>query len=227
MCKGLFKFFNSEKYRDDFLNGHLYFSSLNSFRKVEKSEVFGQNDCYECCDILQPDSVKVTIGNTELTDFAGPISICSESDVLRSNIMCFSTIICDDQKEYNSLEAMKQDVLIPEKMIKYGEYAVVIPQADLFVERLKKAVLKAGIGLLGRPVNYYDFSKDNISRRYPDIAFQKRSEFSYQREFRFLLKKHESIDSPQILDVGDLSDIAVPCMSREINGMIDIVNVAC
>lgn len=95
MCKGLFKFFNSEKYRDDFLNGHLYFSSLNSFRKVEKSEVFGQNDRYECCEIHQPDSVKVTIGNIELTDLAGPISICCERDVLKSNIMSFSTIGAD------------------------------------------------------------------------------------------------------------------------------------
>lgn len=223
MCKGLFKFFNSEKYRDDFLNGHLYFSSLNSFRKVDKSEVFGQNDRYECCEIHQPDSVKVTVGNTELTDFAGPISICSESDVLRSNIMCFSTIICDDQKEYNSLEAMKQDVLIPEKMIKYGEFVVAIPQAELFIERLGKVVKGLDLKLYRGAVKYYDFSKDNISCRFPEIAFQKRSEFSYQREFRFLLQKREPNDAPLNLDVGNLSDIAISCKSCDLNGMIDVI----
>lgn len=212
MCKGLFKFFNSEKYRDDFLNGHLYFSSLNSFRKVEKSEVFGQNDCYECCDILQPDSVKVTVGNTELTDFAGPISICSESDVLRSNIMCFSTIGMD-----------VENVLFLEKMIEYGEFVVAIPQAELFIERLGKVVKGLDLKLYRGAVKYYDFSKDNISCGFPEIAFQKRSEFSYQREFRFLLQKREPVDAPLILEVGDLSDIAISCKSCDLNGMIDVI----
>lgn len=212
MCKGLFKFFNSKKYRDDFLNGHLYFSSLNSFRKVEKSEVFGQNDCYECCDILQPDSVKVTIGNTELTDFAGPISICSESDVLRSNIMCFSTIGMD-----------VENVLFPEKMTEYGEFVVAIPQAELFIERLGKVVKGLDLKLYRGAVKYYDFSKDIISCGFPEIAFQKRSEFSYQREFRFLLKKRDPIDAPLILEVGDLSDIAMSCKSCDLNGMIDAI----
>lgn len=211
MCKGLFKFFNSKKYRDDFLNGHLYFSSLNSFRKVEKSEVFGQNDCYECCDILQPDSVKVTIGNTELTDFAGPISICSESDVLRSNIMCFSTIGMD-----------VENVLFPEKMTEYGEFVVAIPQAELFIERLGKVVKGLDLKLYRGAVKYYDFSKDNISCGFPEIAFQKRSEFSYQREFRFLLQKREPNDAPLILEVSDLSDIAISCKSCDLNGMIDV-----
>lgn len=222
MCKGLFKFFNSEKYRDDFLNGHLYFSSLNSFRKVEKSEVFGQNDRYECCEIHQPDSVKVTIGNIELTDLAGPISICCERDVLKSNIMSFSTIGADDEKEYDSLEELKQDVLFPKKMIEYGEFVVAFPQADLFIERLRKVVRAAGLGLYGEPVKYYDFSKDNIYCGYPEIAFRKRSEFSYQREFRFLLKKRDPIDAPLILEVGDLSDIAMSCKSCDLNGMIDV-----
>lgn len=223
MCKGLFKFFNSEKYRDDFLNGHLYFSSLNSFRKVDKSEVFGQNDRYECREIHQPDSVKVTIGNMELTDLAGPVSIYNNHDILRSNIMCFSTIGADDEKEYNSLEELKQDVLFPPKMIEYGEFAVAIPQADLFVERLRKAVRAAGLDLYGKPVKYYDFSKDNISCGYPEIAFRKRSEFSYQREFRFLLRKRKPVDAPLILEVGDLSDIAVSCKSCDLNGMIDVI----
>lgn len=223
MCKGLFKFFCCEKFRDDFLRGHLYFSSLNYFRKAEKSEVPGQNDRFECSKILQPDSVKVTVGNIELNDLAGPISICDNTAVLRSNIMCFSTIGADDEKEFDSLEELKQDVLFPEKMIEYGEFAIVIPQADLFIERLRTVVLETGFGLYGRPVSYYDFSNDNISCGFPEIAFQKRSEFSYQREFRFLLQKLEPNDAPLILEVGDLSDIAISCKSCDLNGMIDVI----
>lgn len=222
MCKGLFKFFRCEKFRDDFLRGHLYFSSLNYFRKAEKSEVPGQNDRFECSEILQPDSVKVTVGNIELNGLAGPISICDNTAVLRSNIMCFSTIGADDEKEFDSLEELKQDVLFPEKMIEYGEFAIVIPQADLFIERLRMAVLETGFGLYGRPVIYYDFSKDNISCGYPEIAFKKRSEFSYQREFRFLLTKRQPIDAPVILEVGDLSDIVQSCRSVDINGMLNV-----
>ena len=60
---------------------------------------------------------------------------------------------------------------------------------DVFVERLKKAAMKAVYGFGKGLVNYYDLSKDNISDEYPKNAFRKRSEFSYQREFRFLSRK--------------------------------------
>ena len=59
MCRGLFKFFSCETYRDDFLKGHLHFNSLNYFRRAEASDSFKQNDPYECCKIFQPNSIKV------------------------------------------------------------------------------------------------------------------------------------------------------------------------
>ena len=105
-------------------------------------------------------------------------------------------------------------------MIKYGEHAVVIPRMELFVERLKMAALKAGYDFAKGLVNYYDFSKDNISDEYPKIAFQKRSEFSYQREFRFLLRKKDAVDKEVILEIGDLSDIAQSCKSADLNGLL-------
>ena len=222
MCRGLFKFFCCEKYRDDFLRGRLYFNSLNYFRKTEASDVFGRNDPYECCKIFQPNSIKVSLGPLELNDLAGPVSICGHDDVLKSNIMCFSTIRIDSRKKYTSLEDLKRDVLFSEKMIRYGEHAVVIPRVELFVERLEKAALKAGYGFVKGPVNYYDFSKDNVSDEYPKNAFQKRREFSYQREFRFLLRKKDAIDKPEILEIGDLSDIAQFCKSADLNGLLGI-----
>ena len=36
-------------------------------------------------------------------------------------------------------------------------------------------------------------------------------EFSYQREFRFLLRKKDAVDEYVTLEVGDLSDIAQSC----------------
>ena len=222
MCRGLFKFFSREEYRDDFLRGRLYFNSLNYFRKTEASDVFGQNDPYECCKIFQPNSIKVSLGPLELNDLAGPVSIYCNDDVLTSYIMCFSTIRFDLQKQYASLDDLKRDVLFSEKMINYGEHAVAIPRMELFVERLRKAALKEGYDFAKGPVNYYDFSKDNVSNEYPQIAFQKRSEFSYQREFRFLLRKKNAVDEHVILEIGDLSDIAQSCKSADLNGLLEI-----
>ena len=107
-------------------------------------------------------------------------------------------------------------------MINYGEHAVAIPRMELFVERLKIAALKEGYVFVKGLVNYYDFSKDNISDEYPKNAFQKRSEFSYQREFRFLLRKKNAVDAPVILEIGDLSDIAQSCKSADLNGLLKI-----
>ena len=136
--------------------------------------------------------------------------------------MSFSTIRLDSQKKYASLEDLKRDVLFSEKMIKYGEYVVVIPQAELFLERLEKAALKDGFDLFKGPVNYYDFSKDNVLDEFPKNAFRKRSEFSYQREFRFLLRKKDTVNEYVTLEVGDLSDIAQSCKSADLNGMLEI-----
>ena len=222
MCKGLFKFFSCEKYRDDFLRGHLYFNSLNYFRRAKASDSFKQNDPYECCKIFQPNSIKVFFGQQELKDLAGPVSICYNDDVLKSYIMSFSTIRLDSQKKYASLEDLKRDVLFSEKMIKYGEYVVVIPQAELFLERLEKAALKAGYGFAKGLVTYYDFAKDNVLDEYPKNAFRKRREFSYQREFRFLLRKKDAVEEYVTLEIGDLSDIAQSCKSADLNGMLEI-----
>ena len=222
MCRGLFKFFSCEKYRDDFLRGHLYFNSLNYFRRAETSGIFKQNDPYECCKIFQPNSIKVSFGQLELNDLAGPVSICGNDDVLKSYIMSFSTIRLDSQKKYASLEDLKRNVLFSEKMIKYGEYVVVIPRMELFVERLKMAGLKKNLDFAMGPVNYYDFAKDNVLDEYPKNAFRKRREFSYQREFRFLLRNKDVVDEYVTLEVGDLSDIAQSCKSADLNGMLEI-----
>ena len=54
MCRGLFKFFSCETYRDDFLKGHLHFNSLNYFRRAEASDSFlfvylhGEQMCIMC-----------------------------------------------------------------------------------------------------------------------------------------------------------------------------------
>lgn len=222
MCRGLFKFFSCESYRDDFLRGHLHFNSLNYFRRAVASDSFKQNDPYECCKIFQPNSIKVFFGQQELKDLAGPVSICCNDDVLKSYIMCFSTIRFDSQKQYASLDDLKRNVLFSEKMINYGEHAVAIPRMELFVERLEKAALKEGYCLTKKNVNYYDFAKDNVLEEYPKNAFRKRREFSYQREFRFLLRKRDVVVEHVTLEVGDLSDIAQSCKSADLNGLLKI-----
>ncbi|MCL4103106.1 hypothetical protein MMG03_002721 [Fibrobacter succinogenes] len=136
--------------------------------------------------------------------------------------MCFSTIRFDSQKQYASLDDLKRNVLFSEKMINYGEHAVAIPRMELFVERLEKAALKEGYCLTKKTVNYYDFAKDNVLEEYPKNAFRKRREFSYQREFRFLLRKRDVVVEHVTLEVGDLSDIAQSCKSADLNGLLKI-----
>ena len=189
MCKGLFKFFSREEYRDDFLKGHLYFNSLNYFRKAEVPDIFKQNDSYECCKIFQPNSIKVSLGQLELNNLAGPVSICGVDDVLKSYIMSFSTIRVDSRKKYASLEDLKRDVLFSEKMIKYGEYVVAIPRMELFVERLKKAALKENLDFAIGPVNYYDFSKDNVSDEYPKMRSKKEASSRIKESFASCCEK--------------------------------------
>lgn len=103
--------------------------------------------------------------------------------------MSFSTIRIDSQKKYASLEDLKRDVLFSEKMIKYGEYVVVIPQSELFLERLEKAALKDGFVFFKGPVNYYDFSKDNVWMSSPKKRSEKEASSRIKESFASCCEK--------------------------------------
>lgn len=109
-----------------------------------------------------------------------------------------------------------------EKMLSFGDTALIILDSDVFIDRVKKAAEKAGLKAYFEGVKYYDETVDNASmiidmmRGMHNIAFWKRASYRYQQEGRFVFVSDKCHDDHIILDIGDISDISVAFPSEQV-----------
>lgn len=102
-----------------------------------------------------------------------------------------------------------------EKMLSFGDTALIVLDHDEFISRVKVAAEKAGYKVYFKPVQYYDPNIDGGNMLFSlldgmwNIAFWKRDSYTYQQEVRFVFTpSDENIDHIE-LDIGDISDITV------------------
>ena len=100
-----------------------------------------------------------------------------------------------------------------EKMLSFGDTALIVLDHDEFIRRVKVAAEQAGYKVYFKPVQYYDPTIDggnmliSLLAGMWNIAFWKRDSYSYQQEVRFVFTPgDENIDHIE-LDIGDISDI--------------------
>ena len=100
-----------------------------------------------------------------------------------------------------------------EKMLSFGDTALIVLDYDEFIRRVKVAAEKAGYKVYFQPVQYYDPTVDDGNMLISllagmwNIAFWKRNSYTYQQEMRFVFTPgKENIDHIE-LDIGDISDI--------------------
>lgn len=98
-----------------------------------------------------------------------------------------------------------------EKLKDFGTHALIISNADAFIERVKDAFLKNQMSIIFDKVKYYNENdlehKEDIEKDKKRIAFWKRDIYAYQQEFRFLgfdCKVEEYCE----IDIGSLHDIS-------------------
>ena len=100
-----------------------------------------------------------------------------------------------------------------EKMLSFGDTALIVLDHDEFIRRVKVAAEQAGYKVYFNPVQYYDSTIDggnmliSLLAGMWNIAFWKRDSYAYQQEVRFVFTPgDENIDHIE-LDIGDISDI--------------------
>ena len=198
----LIKFQDAEKIKK-LQSGKIYAKTLGYYRKREEET----GDCevgdkYEGmmnlnnAFIYSPDENKIVSANDKLFK-------TSESDDF---VFCMFGID-------PNLEKFKFTDKQKEKMLSFGDTALIVLDPDKFIRRVKAAAEKAGYKVYFKPVQYYDPTIDNgnmlISLSYGmrDIAFWKRDSYTYQQEVRFVFTPgDDNIDHIE-LDIGDISDI--------------------
>lgn len=150
-----------------------------------------------------------------ITQFSPPI-VTMNFGYTKSPVFCMfildyrnntSTMLNGDELHvrFNFLDEQK------EKLVKFGDSALLITNQEEFFARMKKGLNDAGISYTRDRVKYYEGNnlehiqaiQDNNAR----IGFWKRKKYEYQQEYRFLAFD-TMIDDPAIIDIGNLSDIS-------------------
>lgn len=170
-----------EKYIDDmYKNEYLFFNSFSSFRQSEK-DPYGRNDPREANTKNKQVRYLEIITDTGAAIKLSEISINFNSQFHESpsevphNICSLYTLHFNE--EFKSPE-------IDDRILRLGNRALIIYDLDQFFDTLDNALEMQGLAFSRRSVRYYDHKTYDGNLTFHD----KDSEFSYQNEYRILIK---------------------------------------
>ncbi|NTV45150.1 MAG: hypothetical protein HGB11_01175 [Chlorobiales bacterium] len=217
----LIKFFSEEKHANDFLQGKLFLNRLSHFRKQEEAYSEGRSDLTEAIKMwFQPFDIHMSlsvpeIGTIKITpeDLAAPVSV-SRTGTDYLHIFCMYAIytdvpqssdITDEEYRQKHLQEIKQKLIIDDRCIKFGSFAVIIP-AHQFINQVQQQLQRQGYKFQAKLVDYYD--DKSFSGEIPDVdvPFMKQVRFEYQSEFRITVDPRVLSSDPITIDVGPLDN---------------------
>ena len=119
-----------------------------------------------------------------------------------------------------------------EKILGFGDTALLITDRNAFLHRVAVALERDGIKGYHGFINYYDETNDHVNywvslmkNGINHVAFWKRKRYAYQQEYRFLIEPPDTENDYYELDIGDISDISVVITAKEaLNAMALPVN---
>ena len=203
------KAYEDKKYAEDILEGKLYCNTIDFFKKAEaKEDNECRNDSLEGCAFLlnKKESAYLT------TTIDGKEEILAEIRDLKifNQNLNFKKIFC----VYSFLEECQKDYfLIDEKFLSMGKYFLLIFYPDEFIERIHKTLKEKEYTFEYNFVEYVDSTKFSGKWEY----FKKDKKYEYQKEFRIYFESKEK--DAEILNIGNISDIAMVCSKKEFLNM--------
>ena len=191
---------------------------------MEGSDDSGRADQNEGTTLwLEPGSVNIVLNDMDLSnDLAGPLQI--QMDWLNYlHLFCMHAAhtgaLDVDALSNENIEVLRQELLVPVDCSRLGEHAVVVKDVPGFIKRVEAAVKAKGYEGRCGLVKYYNLETFHGSFREAESVFRKQVTQSYQREFRIVIATGSASDCPLTLEVGDLSDITIPLLAGELNGL--------
>ncbi|MDD5227707.1 MAG: hypothetical protein PHN45_07215 [Methylococcales bacterium] len=126
-------------------------------------------------------------------------------------------VICDSIDED---EILKKQLEIDERCFKFGKFAVIV-SASKFFSHLKKSLEKQEYKGVCRLVDYYDKDLFHGHFQQNEAPFKKQKKFSYQNEFRILIKPKTFDGKAIVIDVGDMSSFTIKTESYELPKILE------
>lgn len=204
----LIKFQSAERI-ETLRQGHLYAKTLKYYRDLEKKT--GNDEIGDEFEAM----LHVNEGHIRIPETGETISL-KEALVPTTNsddfVFCMFGI-------YPSLKHFAFSDQQKEKMLSFGDTALVILDSEEFIRRVCAAAEREGYTAHFGAVNYFDPTIDSgnliisLLKGTWNIALWKRDKYSYQQEGRFIFTPGNGEDHIN-LDIGDISDISAVLPSK-------------
>lgn len=206
----LIKFQSSERIKM-LREGHLYAKTLQYYRDLEKETGDDEiGDEFEAMLHINKGFLRFpdTEEEIELNDTRIPTVNSDDFVFCMFGIypVLDSFVFTDKQKE---------------KMLSFGDTALIILDSEELIQRVSVAAKKAGYETHFGAVQYFNPAEDNanmiisILKGMWNIAFWKREKYRYQQEARFVFSPGNVEDHIE-LNIGDISDITAILPAKQV-----------
>ena len=208
MPRLLTKTYQDKKHAYAFIQGTMFANPLSYFKQLERRDIRRDTD-EGIMTMPLTDGFKLELTSNAMDetivmtrdDLVEPLTLRTKwFDAI--NLFCMHLI--DFQRAGNT-----GTLKIPSRASCFGRYTVVILDVREFINRLRKAVNKAGYTLIYGPVKYYDPAvgiHTNLTTLEP--IFTKRNDYQGEQEFRIAIDRRLVVSTPLKLDIGSIDDIA-------------------
>ena len=171
----LAKFFEKEKYADDFVRGKVYCNTLRTFKKMKDKDASGRFDNDEGTTAwLQPDEVDIQMSGINFTGLAAPVQLQMYwlNHVRLFCMVAGHTGTLDVRRlSTDDIEELRSALLIPETCLQLGKYAVLVTNVTEFFKRMDAAIQTCNYLYFRGLVKYYDPETFHGSFRDIEAAF--------------------------------------------------------
>ena len=199
----LIKFQSAERIKS-LRQGHLYAKTLGYYRKLE--EETGDADIGDGFEAM-------------LHVNKGQLINKSTGEVHELNDTLLRTMRSDDFVFcmfgiYPKTEVFEFSAEQREKLLSFGDTALLILDSEEFINRVKQAATKNGLEVYFDAAQYYNPSEDigniwiSLFKGMWKVALWKRESYRYQQEVRFVFLSEDASKDHVELDIGDISQIS-------------------
>ncbi len=230
----LFIKFGEKEHLKSLQNGKLYMRNLKYYNDLEKDTgIFGIGDVNDGKFILNNIHFHIHEKDTDkyIGEFVSPKISLEQDDFKYAPVFCLYTM---DKRNLFKEGVKKDDEGIYEFHLGFNssdkenisknfkDYALLILNNDIFLEKIKKAFLNNNIEIVGNKVSYTDLNINDadyvkdISNSNTRIPFWKdKNKFDYQQEYR-ILGLNKRIEDSIELDIGSIKDVTVLVKTKDI-----------
>jgi len=223
--KYLCKMVTEQSHAQNFLAGNILVTQLGHFTKVEAnsdprkdrhegaSHVFQDGPGRLCVTPPGKDGIEIPVKLSR-----GTLSLTSDKDCY---VLCMYAGV---QKHGESLppEQTMAQLRPHPRCTEFGRWVVALTHPKKFLARLEHVAIEAQWQFVGhRLVEYYDH--DHTQKFAPaDVAFRKHRSFSWQSEYRIVLRSKIVSEPQSFIGIGDISDIALVLSLEQFNSGLGV-----